>query len=63
MIRALVWGRGQFEIAVGEGEAAGKVTVSGWVDHARLWGIHRMDEFYIVTHLPSGELAVWRRRR
>jgi hypothetical protein len=36
MVKALVWDRGAFEIAVGKGEQAAKQTVSGWVDQQKL---------------------------
>ena len=55
MIKALQWDRGQFEITVGKGDQIGRQTVSGWTDQAKLWGIHRMADLYVVTHLPSGK--------
>ena len=54
MIKALRWDRGQFAITVGKGDQVARQTVYGWVDQAKLWGIHRMADFYIITHLPSG---------
>jgi hypothetical protein len=32
----------------------GRQTVSGCFDQQKLWGICRIYEFYVVTHLPSG---------
>jgi len=41
MIKALRWDRGEFAITVGKGDQTDRQTVSGWVDQAKLWGIHR----------------------
>jgi hypothetical protein len=55
MIKGLRWDRGEFAITVGKGDQVARQTVSGWVDQAKLLGIHRMADFYVVTHLPSGK--------
>jgi hypothetical protein len=55
MIKALQWDRGQFEITVGKGDQVYRQTVSGWVDQAKLWRIHRMADLYVGTHLTSGK--------
>ena len=55
MIKALTWDRRQFEMIVGKSDQAAAKTVASWVDHQKLWGIHWMADFYVVTHLPSGK--------
>jgi hypothetical protein len=53
MIKALIWDRGFFPITIGNAEGQ-KVEVSGWVDQQKLWGIHRVADANVVTHLRSG---------